>query len=275
MSVANYDEALRLVLAHEGGYSNHPSDPGGPTNFGITLADYRKYLRPNATATDVRSMNVAEAKAIYRSQYADLLRFDDLPSGVDYSVLDYGINSGIGRSGKVLRRVLGLPDHTSTVTDQVLEAVAKRDPRALVIAINDERLRFLKSLKTWPVFGTGWGRRVAEVKAFSLRLADHPIVAKVPAPHPLPSETTPAKGVVPVPKGLQKVTTATPIAAGGATAKTLHDSGHDPWTILAVVGGFVLIAGVGWVSFHWWQECKQHAPTPGLVPVAVIQGPAS
>lgn len=270
MAASTYDEALRRLLTHEGGYTNHPSDPGGPTNFGITIHDYRKYLKPNATAIDVRAMKLDQARAIYRSKYWNAQRCDDLPAGVDYSIFDYGVNSGIKRSGKVLRRVVGLSDNTSTVTDQVLEAVAKRNPQALVIAINDERLRFLKNLKTWPVFGTGWGRRVAEVKAFSLRLVDHPTVANVPAPHPLPSETAPAKGVVPVPKGLQKLSTATPIAAGGATATTLHDSGHDPWTIVAVAGGFVLVAGIGWVAFHWWQRRKQDAPTPGLVPVPAV-----
>ncbi|MCL4252112.1 MAG: hypothetical protein KJ065_28450 [Anaerolineae bacterium] len=180
------------------------------------------------------------------------------------------MNSGIGRSGRVLRRVLGLPDNTSAVTDQVLEALARRAPRALIVAINDERLRFLKSLKTWPVFGAGWGRRVAEVRAFSLKLAANP-----PSLHPMPTEATPAKGVVPLPKGLQTVTTATPVATGGATAAALHESGHDPWTIVVMVGGFVLIAGVGWIAFHWWQQRKQHAPTPGLVPVPAIPGCAS
>lgn len=269
MTASNYDEALRRLLAHEGGYTNHPSDPGGPTNFGITIHDYRKYLKPNATAADVRAMTLDQAKVIYRAKYWKAQRCDDLPAGVDYSVFDYGVNSGTGRSGKVLRRVVGLPDNTHVVTDQVLDAVAKRNAKVVVTAINDERLRFLKSLKTWPVFGAGWGRRVSEVKTFSLQLAERPIVAKAPATHSLPSETAPAKGVVPLPKGLQKVTTATPVAAGGATAKTLHDSGHDPWTILAVAGGFILIAGIGWVAFHWWQERKQHAPTPDLVPVPV------
>lgn len=275
MTKSTYDEALRRLLVHEGGYTNHPSDPGGPTNFGITIHDYRKYVKSNATAADVRAMKLDEAKAIYRIKYWDAQRCDQLPAGVDYSVFDYGVNSGIGRSGKVLRRVLALPDNTSTVTDQVLEAVARRDPRALIIAINDERLRFLKSLKTWPVFGAGWGRRVAEVRAFSLKLAEHKVVANAPASHAMPKESTPAKGVVPLPKGLQKVTTATPVATGGATAAALHESGHDPWTIVAVVGGFVLIAGVGWVAFQWWQQRKQHAPTPGLVPVPAIPGRAS
>ena len=161
-----YDEALKRLLAHEGGYTNHPSDPGGPTNFGITIHDYRKYVKPNATAADVRAMKLDEAKAIYRTKYWDAQHCDGLPAGVDYSVFDYGVNSGIGRSGRVLRRVVGLPDTTHAVTDEVLRTVARRDPKALVTAINDERLRFLKSLKTWPVFGKGWGRRVAEVRAF-------------------------------------------------------------------------------------------------------------
>ena len=169
MAASTYDEALRRLLVHEGGYSNHPSDPGGPTNFGITIADYRRYVKPDATAADVRAMSVDDAKAIYRKRYWDVQRCDELPAGVDYSVFDYGVNSGIGRSGKVLRRVVGLPDDTSVVTDQVLAYARVRDPKVLVAAICDERLAFLKSLRTWPVFGRGWGTRVAEVKAVVAR----------------------------------------------------------------------------------------------------------
>ena len=147
MSASTYDEALRRLLAHEGGYVNHPSDPGGPTNFGITLADYRRYRKSDATAADVRAMKVGDANAIYRAKYWNAQRCDQLPAGVDYSIFDYGVNSGTGRSGKVLRRVLGLSDKTSLVNDEVLRAVAKRDPKALVAAINDERLAFLKHLE--------------------------------------------------------------------------------------------------------------------------------
>jgi lysozyme family protein len=77
----------------------------------------------------------------------------------------YGVNSGIGRSGKVLRRTLRLPDNTSVVTDEVVAAARAIDPRTLITAICDERLHFLQSLKTWPVFCRGWSRRVAEVKS--------------------------------------------------------------------------------------------------------------
>ena len=92
MAASTYDEALRRLLAHEGGYTNHPSDPGGPTNFGITIYDYRKYVKPNATAAEVRSMKLDEAKAIYRTKYWAAQRCDELPAGVDYSIFDYGVN---------------------------------------------------------------------------------------------------------------------------------------------------------------------------------------
>jgi lysozyme family protein len=171
MATSNFNECLRRLLAHEGGYTHHPSDPGGPTNFGITIADYRRYAKPGATAADVKAMRVDEAKAIYKAKYWDALRCDELPAGVDDSVFDYGVNSGVARSGKVLRRVLGLPDSNWRVTAEVLDGLAARAPKAVIAALNDERLRFLQSLRTWPVFGAGWSRRVKEVRAFSLALA--------------------------------------------------------------------------------------------------------
>jgi lysozyme family protein len=155
---------------HEGGYSNHPSDPGGPTNWGITIFDYRRYVNPAATAADVRSMPVEVAKKIYRDKYWNAMRCDELPPGVDYCIFDYGVNSGIGRAPRILRRLLGLPEQPATVTGEVIAAAA-RDPKALIDAICDERLAFLRSLRTWDVFGNGWGRRVREVRAAALAIA--------------------------------------------------------------------------------------------------------
>jgi lysozyme family protein len=191
MASETYPEAIRRLLMHEGGYTNHPSDPGGPTNFGITIHDYRKYVKANGTADDVRRMSVNEAKAIYKAKYWNAQACDQLPAGVDYSIFDYGVNSGIGRSGKVLRRVCGLPADTHVINDVVLVAVAKRDPTALIAAINDERLAFLKRLKTWPVFGKGWGRRVAEVRSYSMALAK-----RTPGPVAIPDKVQ-GKGQVP------------------------------------------------------------------------------
>ena len=176
MAASSYERALARLFAHEGGYTNHPADPGGPTNFGITLRDYRAYVMPGATAADVRAMRREEAERIYRARYWDTLRCDDLPAGVDYAVFDYGVNSGVGRGGKVLRRVLKLADTTSTVSDGVIAAARAADAKALVASICDERLRFLKSLKTWSVFGKGWERRVSEVRAAALAMAAAPSI---------------------------------------------------------------------------------------------------
>ncbi|MBX6328561.1 MAG: glycoside hydrolase family 108 protein [Pseudolabrys sp.] len=171
MAASGFDSCLALLLVHEGGYTNHPADPGGPTNFGITIADYRRYVNPDATPSDVKEMRREEAAAIYRAHYWDALRCEELAAGLDYAVFDYGVNSGIGRAGRALRRALGLAEQAGAVTDAVVIAARGADAAALIEAICDERLRFLRSLKTWPVFGRGWGRRVGEVKAAALAMA--------------------------------------------------------------------------------------------------------
>jgi lysozyme family protein len=170
MSASSYDAALARVLAHEGGYTDHPDDPGGPTNFGITISDYRKYVKRDASAADVRAMALDEAKAIYRAKYWDALCCDALPPGLDYAVFDYGVNSGIGRAVKVLQRLLGVADD-GAIGPTTLAAATNRATPALIEAICDERLRFLQSLRTWRVFGKGWGRRVADVKETALVMA--------------------------------------------------------------------------------------------------------
>jgi lysozyme family protein len=170
MATSTYDESLRRVLAHEGGYTNHPDDPGGPTNFGITIIDYRKYVKADASAADIRTMALSDAKTIYRAKYWDALRCDALAAGVDYAVFDYGVNSGISRSAKVLQRIVGVADD-GKIGPVTLAAVAGQNPSALVTNICHERLVFLKRLRTWPVFGKGWGRRVAEVKTAALAMA--------------------------------------------------------------------------------------------------------
>jgi lysozyme family protein len=236
MTAANFDLCLKHLLAHEGGYTNHPSDPGGPTNFGITIADYRRYAKPNATADDVRAMRLDEAKAIYKSKYWTAQSCDALPPGLDYTMFDYGVNSGIGRSGKVLRRILGLPSNTAAISDDVLRAVAKRDPRTLIAAVNDERLVFLKSLKTWPVFGTGWVRRVAEVRAAALRMADAAPKGKAPN------------------SSAARTTAGTIAVAGAAAAQQAHSIGAEPAVIATIVVVTVMLALGGWFAWRWHQR---------------------
>jgi uncharacterized protein (TIGR02594 family) len=189
MTASSYDEALERVLVHEGGYTNHPSDPGGPTNWGITIHDARAHWKKDATAADVRGMPLAVAKQIYRSKYWDALRCDDLPAGVDYTVFDYGVNSGIGRAGKVLQRLVGT-DVDGEIGPKTIAATETANAAQVIEKICDERLAFLQGLGTWSVFGKGWGRRVREVRAAALKMA---------AAKPAPAQTqgqAPARSMV-------------------------------------------------------------------------------
>ncbi len=273
MASQNYDESLRRLLVHEGGYTNHPSDPGGPTKYGITIHDYRKYIDANGTAADVKNMTLPQAKRIYDQRYWSSQRCNDLPAGVDYSIFDYGVNSGIGRSGKVLRRLCGLPDNTSVVTPEVVDAVRKRDAVELVKAINTERLAFLKRLKTWPTFGKGWGRRVSEVLSYSLMLCQirtAPVITQPTAPIVAADK---AKGEIPDSKGAKTSVKAAVPAVGAAGGYGFWD-----WIVIHPVKTalIVLVIGVSaGVFIHWLnyrRQQRQEAATPGFEPVPVKSG---
>jgi lysozyme family protein len=263
-----FDPSLRKTLVHEGGYVNHPSDPGGPTNFGITLATYRASVKPDATAADIQAMPLAHAKSIYRQKYAAPIRFDDLPAGVDYAVFDYAVNSGVGRAGKVLRRVLRMPDNTSAITSEVIERARAIDSRQLVAAICDERIAFLKSLRTWPTFGAGWGRRVADVRrgaaAFiAQEAARQSQPASEPQPEP-PVAPTPGKGEVPDDKASKNVVKGGAGTAGGVGGYSWWDwvCAHPIETAAIVVAGLMVVAGVIY-AINRLRAIKQDAPVAG------------
>jgi len=255
MAAANFTPALQRLLEHEGGYSNHPSDPGGPTKFGITLSDYRKYVMPKATAADVRAMKIEDAQAIYRAKYWGVLRCDDLPAGLDYAVFDYGVNSGPSRAAKVLQRLLRLADD-GRITSRVIEAARRRDARELVGLLCDERLAFLQSLKIWPVFGTGWSRRVREVRAASLALASAAPSSR--ATNKPVIRPTPGKGEVPANTTMQRGTAGGVVAGGGALASRMPDAA----VALAVLVAAGLIAVALWQLFHWQRQRRQDAAIP-------------
>lgn len=191
MVAQTYNEAMARVYADEGGYSNDAGDPGGPTNYGITIADARMYWKPNATAADVRSMPKSMAANIYDKHYAAPLDYDALPAGVDYAVLDYGINSGISRSAKVLQQIVGVP-LDGIIGPATLAAVNKMAPKDIINAIYKERLQFLQSLGTWSIFGKGWSTRCKTGLVAALKMVDE----YPPQPAPKATKTIIATGTV-------------------------------------------------------------------------------
>lgn len=168
MTAATYDAAMVRVFADEGGYTNDPKDPGGATNWGITIFDARKYWKASATPADVKAMPKSVASDIYRKHYANPMRYDDLPAGLDYSVLDAAINSGVGRAPVWAGKALGIV--AKSINDVVAPANAAKDKVAVIQKYWAVRLAFLHSLKTWSHFGGGWGRRCAQGEAAAVRM---------------------------------------------------------------------------------------------------------
>lgn len=157
---ANFQKSLKPVLVWEGGYVNHPKDPGGPTNKGVTQRVYDAYRansgKPKQTVAKITSV---EVEAIYKVQYWDVVKGDQLPVGVDLAVFDYAVNSGTGRASRALQKVLGVQQDGS-VGQITIEAAKNIDSLACIKLICDERLQFVKNLKTWSTFGKGWQRRI-------------------------------------------------------------------------------------------------------------------
>src|SRR5215475_8637589 len=170
MAASSYDEALARLLVHEGGNDDDPRDPGGRTSRGILQREWDAWRggHPGLPA-DVWRAPQDQVEAIYRQNYWNALRCDDLPAGVDYAVFDYGVNSGIGRAAKVLQRLVATAVDGEVGPDTVA-ATKRANAVALIEAICDERLAFLQGLRTWPTFGKGWSRRVREVRAAALAM---------------------------------------------------------------------------------------------------------
>lgn len=169
MAKGNFEKLLPLILHHEGGYVNHPKDPGGATNKGITLNTYRAYKNNQGlTSNDLKRITNEEVSDIYRARYWNVIRGDDLPSGLDYAVFDFAVNSGNSRAIRYLQRLVDADDD-GFMGPKTLEKVLKFNVSSLIVGLCYNRLQFMKSLKIWSTFGTGWKSRVDSVQEKSLK----------------------------------------------------------------------------------------------------------
>lgn len=153
------------MLAHEGGFVNHPQDPGGMTNLGVTKRVWEEWVGHNVDEKQMRALTPELVAPLYKRKYWDAVRADDLLAGVDYAVFDVAVNSGPGRAIKLLQSCVGAtPDGGFGSITMALTKKAEQDPKALIELYCAKRLEFLQSLRTFETFGKGWSRRVAEVK---------------------------------------------------------------------------------------------------------------
>lgn len=165
----NFDLALAHVLKSEGGFVNHPDDPGGMTNLGCTKAVWEEWCGHEVTEKTMRSLTPKDVAPLYKRKYWDKVKADDLPSGVDYCVFDTAINSGPGRAIKLLQGVVGT-DMDGALGPKTLGAVKAFDQKQLIEDYSKRRLSFMMDLPTWGTFGKGWTRRVSEVEQTALQI---------------------------------------------------------------------------------------------------------
>jgi len=167
----NFKSALKHVLVHEGGWADHPKDPGGATMKGVTLKTYRGHFGEDKSKDNLRNISEEELEQIYRSGYWNKCHCDELPTGVDYAVFDAAVNSGPGRGAKWLQAAVGAKQD-GAIGRNTLAKVEEIDSIEITNAMCDHRLTFLQNLDTWSTFGKGWKNRVDGVRTTAIAMAE-------------------------------------------------------------------------------------------------------
>lgn len=236
MARDNYSGCIAFVLKWEGGYVDHPRDPGGATNRGITIHTLRRWRGRPVTKADVRNLSLSETHAIYRKNYWDAVAGDSLPAGVDLAVFDYGVNSGPARGKRAYAQARG----------------AMVRPQDLVRRICASRLSFVRGLRTWSTFGRGWARRIAQCEALGVSMA----LAAAGRARPdrardLRQEADQADASAAIKKGQAK-------AAGGGAAAGAGGTGvaapSTDWEVIIAVGLFVVLVAL--VGLAIWRSAQ-------------------
>lgn len=165
----NFEYCLKHVLQSEGGYVNHPSDPGGRTNLGVTQKVWEEWLKRPVTEQEMRDLTPEMVAPLYKQRYWDRVKGDELSTGIDLCVFDFAVNSGVHRGATFLQRMVGAKED-GLIGPRTLAAVKAEEPDVLIRRYCDARLKFLQGLSTFATFGRGWTARVMRVEKDALEL---------------------------------------------------------------------------------------------------------
>jgi lysozyme family protein len=252
----NFKDCLTETLIHEGGYSNHPKDPGGKTQWGIIQRVYNSYRRlKQQSARDVRQITKREMEDIYKTFYWDKVDGDVLPIGLDMVVFDFAVNSGHPRSIKFLQKAINKVEGRSLKADGLMgpatldAATSIENLPGVISEMCDARLGWLHTLKTFGVFGKGWSRRVKAVKARGLEMAQSGLRIIEERP-----EVPPALGM----PGDAQLPSAAPVAVSmtglvGALGAGLVSAVNNPFALCFMLA---LLAAGGLVAFKYAQHIR-------------------
>jgi|TARA_R100001126_G_C4777003_1_gene125237 lysozyme family protein len=168
----NYNKCLETILHHEGGYVNHPEDPGGETNLGVTKRVYEEH----GGTKDMKDLTVEDVAPIYKKGYWDRMKCDEIPNGLDLCLFDFGVNAGPGRAAKFLQKIIGTTVDGG-IGPQTLNALQQKiggdDDYGISDIIKEyqsARQEYYEGLSTFATFGKGWTRRVEETTELALEL---------------------------------------------------------------------------------------------------------
>jgi len=167
----NFDKSLQLLLKHEGGFVNHERDPGGMTNLGVTKKVYEEWLGYEVNKQDMMKLTPEDVAPIYLNNYWIKANCDELPSGLDYVVFDWAVNSGVSRSSKGVQKCCGAnPD--GVIGPKTLELVAGQDTKYMIEKFKEVRQSFYEGLNHFDAFGRGWTRRNDEATEVALKMVE-------------------------------------------------------------------------------------------------------
>jgi lysozyme family protein len=248
----NFERCLAEVLKHEGGWADHPKDPGGATMKGVTIGTYAQFKGRKVTKDELRAISDADLRAIYRRKYWDLVRGDDLPAGLDLVAFDGAVNSGPSRGARWLQTALGVPVD-GKIGPATIDAANRAHQGATIIQACAARMTFLRGLRTWETFGKGWSRRVDGVERVALEMArghvsktaknEHDagdVLTQRHASATKPPRTSPAQSTTVQASALQMVSGA---GAGVAALGALDGTAQ----IVALVFAGVVILAAAWI----------------------------
>lgn len=278
MTASNFAKLLKPLVGIEGGVSDRPlkADPGGLTNKGVTQATYDLYRKSRGLALrSVRALTQAEMTEIYKVQFWDAVKGDSLPGGLDWAVFDFAVNSGASRAVKELQRVLGVKLDGIVGLD-TLGAVDRADTAKTINHYCDRRLVFMRGLKNWGANKNGWRRRVSEVRAAALDMADD----STPEPEKIVLTSMPATAAAKAPETAQAQLktpegvglTCSAAAAGGEKVRQVAEGLHAHVGMDTVLGRLafaaftlLMLIGGGLVAYSYVGRIREKGGLGGYI----------
>lgn len=269
---ANLEHGLDLIFLSEKGFASHVDDPGGPTQDGVTLSTLAAWRKKPVSIAELQALGSAERNAIFTAQYADPVRFDELPDGLDYCVLDCSVNSGPNRAGRILQQALGMSGKDvdgviGAKTLALVKAARAMELSAVIQTYSDDRLTFMRTLRNWRSFKHGWTKRVAVVEDEALRIAagQQVNVAVRPAlPGSAGAKAAGATRLVRLPSGQAALATAGSVGAVAVSTATQATGLLQPYADVGLVRNMLLglaVLSAGGMMVVTMTRAKQGATT--------------